>query len=148
MRREELLAPIASFCRLSSVVCRLKGVGSRQSAVGREKVASRKSQVTNDIASGNVIGHWSLVIWGRDSTLYTKRKSSNLPNYALRSNIPTSKIQHPKSNIQSVTTQCLPKPFTIHHSSKKALHRNAYRNSSFFIPHSLFAQKERPCLSF
>ncbi len=38
--------------------------------------------------------------------------------------------------------------FTIHHSPKKALHRNAYRNFSFLIPHSSFAQKERLCRFF
>ena len=104
MRREELLAPMASFRRLSSVVCRLEEVGSRQSAVG-------STRTFGDVARSVAFGDKS------------------------------------KKALQSNANQNH-SPSTIHHSSKKALHRNAYRNSSFFIPHSSFAQKERPCLSF
>ncbi|WP_292659011.1 hypothetical protein [Nitratifractor sp.] len=122
-----------SFERGFAPLCRLRLVGSRQSAVGSK------------CAFGAVIGisvYWH--IGDKVKALYTGLKSY-LQKFALRSNAPKFKIQHPKSIIKSVAMQRQPKSFTIHHSPfiirKRSFH---FR---FLIPHSsflIFAEGE-PC---
>jgi len=94
--------------------CRLIKVGSRQSAVGRIKVASRKSQVASGVAFGDVIGYWLLVIGDRALALLWAGMNSRFQKIALQSNA------YQNSSLftlhSSLKKQRKPKPFTIHHS--------------------------------
>jgi len=95
-------------------------------AMGSE-VGSRQSEVGRNVACGDVIGHWSLVIGGRALALPWAGMNSRFQN-------------------KSVTEQRIPKPFTIHHSpftKKEALPSNAIQNSLLFTINS--SLKKRRC---
>ncbi|WP_456431676.1 hypothetical protein [Nitratifractor sp.] len=89
---------------------RLRFVGSRQSAVGKEKVASRRSPVASRVAFGNVIGYWIRV-----------------------------KCYVPSAKKGSVAKRRKPKPFTIHHSPFTKFTGLKSRIQSFSILHSPFS---------
>jgi len=128
MRNEEPMVPAAPLLVIGHwALGRVYNlIGSRQSAVGRGRVASRKSQVVSYIACGDVISYWLLVYW-EEALRFASRIV--IGHWALGSAF---------GALLSFAVRRL--TFV----RQEALQSNAYQNSSFLIPHSSFLIKTLP----